>query len=424
MLNHSKKTGGFQVAVIGCGPAGLMAADVLSQAGLSISMFDSMPSAGRKFLIASKGGLNLTHSLPFTQFLAKYRERANDLQPFLERFGPGNLLNWISELGFQTFEGSSGKIFPEDMNAGAILHAIMERLKSRAVEMNFDHKWIGWDEENKQIFETSAGLISHSFDAVVFAFGGASWPQSGSDGSWVPCFSRKEIIINALKPANCGFEVDWSEYFKDHFAGFPIKPVVLSFEDLNGKIYKQRGEFIATKYGVEGNLIYTFSSYLRDAVEKNGQITIKLDLAPDLNEEQLISRMSQKRGTRSISSHLQKSIGFRGIRLNLLFEILDKSIINDPDKLVKSIKSLPLIIHAARPIEEAISTAGGVDFSELDNNLMLRKYPGFFCAGEMLDWEAPTGGFLLTACFSTGFAAGNGITQWLNTKDNTESLAE
>jgi len=422
MRNASQKTRKFHVAVIGCGPAGLMAADVLSQAGLSVSMFDSMPSAGRKFLIASKGGLNLTHSLPFDQFLAMYREKASDLQPFLEKFGPEDLRSWISELGFQTFEGSSGKIFPEDMNGGAILHAIMERLKYRAVDMHFVHKWIGWDEENIQIFETNAGIISHSFDAVVFSFGGASWPQSGSDGSWIPIFVSKGINVKTLKPANCGFEVVWSEYFKDHFAGFPIKPVELSFEDLNGQTHRQKGEFIATKYGIEGNLIYTFSSFLRDAIEKNGQITIQLDLAPDLNEEQLISRMSQKRGTRSISSHLQKSIGFRGIRLNLLFEVLDKSIINDPDQLAKSIKSLPITLHSARPLEEAISTAGGVDFSELDKNLMLRKYPGFFCAGEMLDWEAPTGGFLLTACFSTGFATAHGIIQFLNTKYYEDSL--
>ena len=417
MRNASQKTRKFQVAVIGCGPAGLMAADVLSQAGLSVSMFDSMPSAGRKFLIASKGGLNLTHSLPFDQFLAMYREKASDLHPFLEKFGPEDLRSWISRLGFQTFEGSSGKIFPEDMNGGAILHTIMERLKTRAVEMHFEHKWTGWDEEKKQIFETNAGFISHSFDAIVFSFGGSSWPQTGSDGSWVSIFVRNGINVKTLKPANCGFEIVWSDYFKEHFAGFPIKPVELSFEDLNGQTHRQKGEFIATKYGVEGNLIYTFSSYLRDAIEKNGQITIQLNLAPDLSEEQLIFRMSHKRGTRSISSHLQKSIGFRGIRLNLLFELLEKRIINDPVQLAKSIKMLPLILTSPRPIVEAISTAGGVDFSELDKNLMLRRYPGFFCAGEMLDWEAPTGGFLLTACFSTGFAAAHGIIQWLNAKN-------
>lgn len=422
MQKHSSQKKTIKIAVIGCGPAGLMAADILSQAGHPVSMFDAMPSAGRKFLIASKGGLNLTHSLPFDQFLSMYKERASDLRPFLERFGPFELQNWISELGFQTFVGSSGKIFPEGMKGGPILHAIMERLKSRAVDMHFNHIWTGWDEEKNQIFDTDTGSYSQYFDVVVFSLGGASWPETGSTGKWVPFFSQKGILVNPLKPANCGFEVSWSAHFRDHFSGFPVKPVEISFVDLNGDLHNQKGEFIATKYGIEGSLIYAFSSFIRDTIEKKGQAIIHFDLAPDLNCDQLKSRLSQKRGKRSLSSHLQKSIGFHGIRLSLLFEQLDKDILNDPERLAENIKSLPITVLSARPIAEAISSSGGVDFSQLNENLALRKYPGFYCAGEMLDWEAPTGGFLLTACFSTGFAAANGILKWIDQISLDDSL--
>ena len=342
-----------------------------------------------------------------------YGERRKDLAPFLENFGPEELRNWISELGFRTFEGSSGRIFPEDMKGGAILHAILERLKSRSVEFQFNHKWSGWDEEQNQIFTTNAGMVSRHFDAIVLSLGGASWPQTGSDASWVPFFKQKGINVTPLKPSNCGFEVLWSDYFKDHYAGQPIKPVVLSFVDLDGQTHQQKGEFIATKYGIEGSLVYAFSSFLRDGIEKNGQSIIHLDLAPDMSVDQLITRLSYQRGTRSLSTHLKKSIGFSGIRTNLLFELLEKNSMNDPVQLAKSIKSLPISLTSARPISEAISTAGGVDFSELNDDLMLKKFPGYFCAGEMLDWEAPTGGFLLTACFSTGFAAAHGMIQWL-----------
>lgn len=404
----------FNVAIVGCGPAGLMAADVLSQSGYSVTIFDSMLSAGRKFLIASKGGLNLTHSMHFEKFLAMYGERSNDLTPFLENFGPEELRNWISELGFRTFEGSSGRIFPEDMRGGAILHAILERLKSRSVEFQFNHKWCGWDEEQNQIFATNAGMFSRRFDAIVLSLGGASWPQTGSDAGWVPFFKQNGINVTPMRPSNCGFEVNWSDYFIDHYAGQPIKPVVLSFTDLRGQIHQQKGEFIATKYGIEGSLVYAFSSFLRDSIEKNGQSIVYLDLAPDMNAEQLITRLSSQRGTRSLSTHLKKSIGFSGIRTNLLFELLEKTSLNDPIELAKSIKNLPIRLISARPISEAISTAGGVAFSELDDELMLKKFPGTFCAGEMLDWEAPTGGFLLTACFSTGFAAAHGMIKWLN----------
>jgi uncharacterized flavoprotein (TIGR03862 family) len=414
MDEESPKNIPIQIAVIGAGPSGLMAADVISAGGYSVTLFDAMPSAGRKFLVAGKGGLNLTHSLPFDQFLAKYKDRQDILEPYLSQFGPTELREWIGGLGFKTFEGTSGRVFPETMNAGEILYAILQRLKSRSVQFRFKTKWIGWDEHNRQCFKTQNEEVSLSFDAVLFAFGGASWPQLGSDAAWLPFFEQKEIRVSSLKAANCGFETSWSDYFKEHYAGMPIKPVILSFRTSDGQLLQQQGEFIATQYGVEGSLIYAFSADIRDEIEKQGSATIYLDLAPNWSKAQLQEKLEQKRAGRSISSHLKKSIGLSGIRANLLHERLDKSALNDAQALAVAIKALPLRLSAARPLCEAISTAGGVDFSELDQNLMLKRFPGFFCAGEMLDWEAPTGGFLLTACFSSGYAAGNGILRWVN----------
>ncbi|PKN84551.1 MAG: aminoacetone oxidase family FAD-binding enzyme [Chloroflexi bacterium HGW-Chloroflexi-8] len=413
MKNPAKEKKHPKIAIIGAGPAGLMAADFLSQKGYPITLFDSMPTAGKKFLIASKGGLNLTHSMPFHQFLSKYREREENLTPFLTRFGPEELRNWISELGFSTFEGSSGRVFPEIMNSGEILHSLIQRLQSRSVQILFRHKWTGWDENHNQCFETDSGLLTIKFDAVIFAFGGASWPQLGSDAAWIPFFQRNGIKISPIKPSNCGFETNWSDHFKDQFAGVPIKPVILTFNSHQGEVFRQQGEFIATRYGIEGSLIYSISALIREEIEKEGSASIYLDLAPNWNEAQLFEKLSQNRGDRSISTHLKKTIGFSGIRTNLLYELLEKSVIHNPQLLAKSIKSLPIRLTSARPVAEAISTAGGVDFSELDSNLMLKKFPGFFCAGEMLDWEAPTGGFLLTACFSTGYGAGIGVDRWL-----------
>jgi len=405
-----------KIAVIGAGPAGLMAAELLSQKGYPVTLFDSMPTAGRKFLIASKGGLNLTHSMPINLFLSKYREREDVLKPFLTRFGPEELRNWISGLGFPTFEGSSGRVFPESMNSGEILHTLIQRLLSRSVQVLFKHKWTGWDENHNQCFETDGGLLAIHFDAVVFAFGGASWPQLGSDAAWIPFFERSGIKISPIKPSNCGFQTNWSDHFKDQYAGIPIKPVILTFTPHKGEVFRQQGEFIATRYGVEGSLIYSISALIREEIENYGTATIYLDLAPTWNETQLFEKLNQNRGDRSISTHLKKTISFSGIRANLLYELLEKKVINNPQSLAKSIKTLPLVLTSARPLAEAISTAGGVDFSELDENLMLKKYPGYFCAGEMLDWEAPTGGFLLTACFSTGLGAGIGVDHWLTNK--------
>ncbi len=406
-----------RVAIIGTGPAGLIAADQLSNRGFQVEMFDSMPTPARKFLIASKGGLNLTHSLPFPQFLEKYRQHQVNLTPFLTRFGPQQLIDWIQGLGIETFSGSSGRVFPKEMNGGNILHTLLERLKSRQVRFHYNWRLVNWQSDRTLTFVAEDQNQSATFEAVLFALGGASWPQLGSDGGWVQVFTRKDIKIEPLKPANCGFETIWSETFCASFAGAAVKPVTIHLIAVDGSSFQQAGEFIITSYGVEGSLIYAASAMIRDTIEAKGFAIIELDLAPQLSEQQIIERLSKKRGKRSLTTHLSKALGFNGVRSGLLYELLPKNVLNDVTLLAPAIKALPLKLSAPRPIEEAISSAGGVCFDNLDAQLMLKQYPGFFCAGEMLDWEAPTGGFLLTACFSTGFAAAQGIEDWLALKE-------
>lgn len=399
----------LQVAIIGGGPAGLMAAEVLQNSGVKVSLYEAMPSPGRKFLVAGKGGLNLTHSEPYEDFLSRYGSRRPQIEPLLDVFGPKELCAWVDKLGVETFIGSSGRVFPKGMKTTPLLNAWLDQLKDSGLQIFIRHKWIGWGEDNSLHFETPDGEKIVEADATILALGGGSRPELGSDGSWIPLLIERGVEIAPLKPSNCGFDLNWTDLFRDKFEGEPIKPVAISFKD-----ERKQGEFIITNNGIEGSLIYAFSAKIRDEIERAGSATIELDLMPDWTEALLIEKLSQPRGSRSVSSHLKRTINLTGVKTGLLWEYLQKKDFLDPKKLATKIKALPLPLVSARPIEEAISSAGGVAFEALTENLMIRTLPGIFCAGEMLDWEAPTGGYLLTACFASGHAAGQGALDWLS----------
>ena len=411
------------VAVIGGGPAGLMAAEVLIQAGVRVDLYEAKPSMGRKFLVAGKGGLNLTHSEPLDQFLTRYGARRPQLEPLLKDFGPGQVRQWAEGLGIQTFTGSSARVFPVGMKTAPLLRAWLERLRATGVTFHLRHEWLGWIGDGSLRFATPAGEFSVQPDAVILALGGGSWPQTGSTGAWVALLSERGIPVMPLKPANCGFDVAWTEHFRARFAGHPLKSVVLSFNDSYGHAFHQQGEFVVTETGLEGNLIYACSALLRDELAAGGQAVIRLDLAPGWTYERLLERLSRPRGSKSIASHLERSVGLKGAKAGLLWEFVPKADFAEPVKLSHAIKELPIPLIAARPLEEAISSAGGVDFAALDAHLMLRALPGVFCGGEMLDWEAPTGGYLLTACFATGRAAGMGALEWIKSIGNNKRIA-
>lgn len=409
-----------RAAVVGGGPAGLMAAEVLIEAGLNVDLYEAMPSVGRKFLIAGKGGLNLTHSEPQEQFLSRYGSRRARLATYLARFGAGELRKWAEGLGVETFIGSSGRIFPVGMKAAPLLYAWRQRLGSSGVRFHTRYKWMGWDSHGMLRFETPEGEITCDPDAVVLALGGASWARLGSTGEWAEILASQGIPLAPFKPTNCGFEVRWSEPFRARFDGHPLKSVVAEFTYPDGSRLRRQGEFIITAYGVEGSLIYALSAPLRDEIERSGNTVLRLDLLPNRTKAQLLERLGQPRGSRTISHHLEKTCGINGVKAGLLWEYVPKEDFLNPEKLAEAIKSLPLPLLAARPLDEAISSAGGVRFEALDENLMLKQLPGVFCAGEMLDWEAPTGGYLITACCSTGRAAGGGVLNWLNIKRRGE----
>ncbi len=404
------------VAVIGGGPAGLMAAEVLSHAGLKVDLYDAMPSVGRKFLMAGKGGMNITHSEPYDKFLSRYGSRRNYIKPMLDAFGSEALRSWLQDLGINTFIGSSGRVFPADMKAAPLLRAWLHRLREAGVNFNMRHQWIGWsgDENGKLRFVTPEGETEARADAVVLAMGGGSWARLGSTGAWVELLVQRGILIEPLQPSNCGFEIGWSEYFRSRFAGQPLKSVSVTFTDSDGVKIQQQGELVVTAEGVEGGLIYTLSALLREQITATGVAVIHLDLAPDRDMRFLFDRISPSRGKDSMANFLRKRVGIDGVKAGLLREVLPKSDFDNPVRLCEAIKSLPIRLVAARPIDEAISSAGGVAFEALDERLMIRSMPGVFCAGEMLDWEAPTGGYLLTACFASGRAAGMGVLAWLN----------
>jgi uncharacterized flavoprotein (TIGR03862 family) len=390
-----------------------MAAEILAGAGATVEVYERMPSVGRKFLMAGKGGLNLTHSEESGLFLARYGARGERMQPMLEAFGAGALREWVKGLGVETFVGSSGRVFPTGMKAAPMLRAWLHRLREAGVKFHVRHRWLGWTESGGLRFDTPQGVKTTRADAVVLALGGASWPKLGSDAGWVPLLEKRGVRVAPLRPANCGFDVGWSEHFRNKFAGQPLKSVVASFTDASGRSYRQQGECIVTDTGIEGGLVYALSAQLRNEIDANGSALLHLDLLPDRELSRIEQDIAHPRGSRSLSSHLQSRLGLRSVKAGLLREVVRGRDFESPALLAGAIKDLPLRLVAARPIDEAISTAGGVAFDDLDDRLMLRAVPGVFCAGEMLDWEAPTGGYLLTACFATGRAAGVGALDWL-----------
>ena len=408
------------VAVIGGGPAGLMAAQVLVDAGVAVHLFDAMPSIGRKFLLAGKGGLNLTHSEGADTFAGRYGARRDAIERVLSDFDATALREWTRSLGIETFVGTSGRVFPKDMKAAPLLRAWLHHLrhptKGPGVQFHMRHRWIGWGEDNSLLFDTPQGRSEINADAVLLALGGGSWARLGSNGAWVPMLAQKGVSVAPLLPSNCGFDVQggWSEHFKKRFAGQPFKSVAIAFAPTGGPTWRRKGEFVATESGVEGSLVYAASALLRDEIIRNGTATFNLDLLPDMSVEKVLQEVSHPRGSRSLSSHLKSRLNLDGIKVAMLHELLDKAAINDPAQLAAAIKALPISLQATRPIDEAISSAGGVLFEVLNADHMLEQLPGVFCAGEMLDWEAPTGGYLLHACLATGRAAGHGALAWLN----------
>ncbi len=393
------------INIIGAGPAGLMAAEVIAASGVRVDVYDAMPSVGRKFLMAGKGGLNLTHSEPLEPFLARYGARRAQVENWLAAFGPDALCAWVHALGIETFVGSSARVFPKDMKAAPLLRAWLRRLREAGVVFHMRHRWKGWTEDGALSFDAPKGEITTHADATLLALGGGSWARLGSDGAWAPLLAARGVKIEPLMPANCGFDVAWSEHFRSRFAGQPVKSVVATFTDSGGQSHRQQGECIVTENGIEGGVVYTLSSRLRDAIAAHGTATLHLDLAPGRDLQRIATDLAKPRGRRSFSNHLKNHAGIAGVKAGLLREVTVDQDIN----IAALIKALPLQLTATRPLDEAISSAGGVSFDALDEHLMLRALPGVFCAGEMLDWEAPTGGYLLTACFASGRAAGMGV---------------
>ncbi len=425
------------VAVVGAGPAGLRAAEILAAAGLQVDVFDAMPSAGRKFLLAGRGGLNLTHSEPAAPFLARYGDRAVRLAAPVAAFDAQALRDWAEGLGVETFVGTSGRVFPRDLKAAPLLRAWLHRLRGLGVRFHMRHRWVGFGERGAPgvalRFQGPAGGVRVQAAACVLALGGASWARLGSDGTWLPWLREAGVGVSALRPSNCGFEVarpqgdgslvpGWTAFFSEHHAGSPLKNVAISLPSTQGvAAFAQRGEFVVTQSGVEGSLVYAASAALRDGIERSGRAVFLLDLLPMHGAGHVAAEVARPRGSRSLSTHLKARLGLDGVKAALLRELLTKAQLADPAQLAQSIKALPVTVVAPRPIDEAISSAGGVRFDAMDERFMLTALPGVFCAGEMLDWEAPTGGYLLTACMATGGWAARGVVEYLKQPSSTGS---
>lgn len=402
------------VAIIGGGPAGLMAAEVLSQAGVRVDLYDGMPSVGRKFLLAGVGGMNITHSEAWPAFLSRYAERAPNIAPLLRAFDADALCRWIHELGIETFIGSSGRVFPTDMKAAPLLRAWLKRLRDSGVVIHTRHRWLGWDENGTLRIDSPEGEKTLSPDATLLALGGGSWSRLGSDGAWMLPLEQRGVGLAPLQPSNCGFEVQaWSELMVSKFAGAPLKNIAIGLNDDVPRL----GECVITATGIEGSLIYALSAPIREAINVHGAATIHIDLLPGRPVDKLQAALSKPRGSRSMAKHLHSQVGIDGVKAALLRELTGAATFADPAMLARAIKALPLTLVKTRPLDEAISSAGGVTFEAVDERLMLKALPGVFCAGEMLDWEAPTGGYLLTACFASGRAAGAGMLDWLKQRN-------
>ncbi|UEB95250.1 TIGR03862 family flavoprotein [Pseudomonas sp. HN2] len=398
------------VAIIGGGPAGLMAAEVLSQAGVRVDLYDGMPSVGRKFLLAGVGGMNITHSEAYPAFLARYAERAPQIAPLLRAFDADALCRWIHELGIETFIGSSGRVFPTDMKAAPLLRAWLKRLRDSGVVIHTRHRWLGWDADGALRIASPEGEFSVNPDATLLALGGGSWSRLGSDGAWMLPLEQRGVDLAPLQPSNCGFEVQaWSDLMVSKFAGAPLKNIAIGLNDDIPRL----GECVITATGIEGSLIYSLSAPIREAINRYGAAVIHIDLLPGRPVDKLQAALSKPRGSRSMAKHLHSQVGVDGVKAALLRELTDAETFADPALLARAIKALPLTLVKTRPLDEAISSAGGVRFEAMDERLMLKAAPGVFCAGEMLDWEAPTGGYLLTGCFASGRAAGFGMLEWL-----------
>jgi hypothetical protein len=405
------------IAVIGGGPAGLMAAEVAAAGGAQVALYDHLPSVGRKVLIAGKGGLNLTHSEPFEAFAARYGVRSAAVRPWLDGFGPDALRAWAHGLGAATIIGSSGRVFPADLKAAPLLRGWVRRLREQGVRFHLHRRWLGWDEDGALRFartDADHAPSSARADATVLAMGGGSWPRLGSDAAWLPLLREAGVAVAELKPANCGFEAAWSDSFRARFAGAPVKPVAVA---LAPGATALQGEFVVTAHGVEGSLVYALSAPIRDAIARDGPATVYLDLVPGLDAQAVTARLSAPRGKRSLSEFLRRQLHLEGVRLGLLYEGVPRATQLDMQSLARAIKAVPLTLTGTRPLAEAISSAGGVCLESLTDALMLRARPGVFCAGEMLDWEAPTGGYLLTACLASGRHAALGALAWLQDPD-------
>jgi uncharacterized flavoprotein (TIGR03862 family) len=407
------------VAVVGAGPAGLMAAEVLALGGAYVTVYDAMPSAGRKFLMAGRGGLNLTHSEPLPRFLTRYGDAMPHLKGAIDAFPPSALRDWSAALGQETFVGSSGRVFPKALKASPLLRAWLQRLARIGVRLTPRLRWIGWDERGFNCFETPFGQRANETSATVLALGGASWPRLGSDGGWVDILAARGVAISKLRPANSGFTVSWSDIFRDRFEGQPLKGIALSFGS-----HVLRGEAMVTRIGIEGGGIYALSAELREAIIHSGKATLHIALRPDLEISDLVTRLSAPRGKQSFSNWLRKAIHLSPAGIGLLQETAITSGVSLSSlsiaSLARVINAVPVELTGIAPIDRAISTAGGISFDELDADFMIRRLPGVFAAGEMLDWEAPTGGYLLQASFATGAAAGRGALKWLERRSITK----